>query len=93
MIEEEEINKILRGPQWKGEGKPPENVDKFTGPTKLDVPVDKVLDGAKAADLTEVLIIGFTKEGKPYGACSHNDAGLMLLRIEQTKQNILRWVE
>jgi hypothetical protein len=90
---DEEVNNVLKGPQWKGEGEPPANVDKFTGETTLDVPVEKVLEGAKAHDLTEVLIIGFTKEGKPYAACSHNDAGLMLLHIEQTKQNILRWVE
>lgn len=70
----------------------PDNVERLNNETLLTVPVDIVLEGAKRHGLEEVLVIGW-KDGKPFASCSYSDAGLMLLRMEQTKQNILRWVE
>ena len=39
--------------------------------TTQEIPVDRVLDGAKEKNLTRVLVIAETEEGKLYLAASH----------------------
>lgn len=48
---------------------------KFGGGTYLDVPNEKVLDGAKAADLESVLVLGWNKDGTFYAASSDGELG------------------
>tara|TARA_R110000822_G_scaffold1244_8_gene5586 strand:+ start:6467 stop:6697 length:231 start_codon:yes stop_codon:yes gene_type:complete len=42
-----------------------------TWPTSLDVPVDKVLNGALEAKLTDVVLVGNTEDGRVYVARSN----------------------
>lgn len=35
----------------------------WPGETRLDIPVDRVLDAARAADLEGVVVMGYTKDG------------------------------
>lgn len=61
---------------------------KFTGITKLDLPVDTVLDGAKD-QLEGVIIIGYTKDGDEYFASTYADGGTALWLIEKCKINLM----
>lgn len=56
--------------------------------TLLDIPVEKVCDGAKA-ECIKVLIIGKRADGSPYFASSTGDAGEILLMIERFKIKLL----
>lgn len=44
------------------------------GWTKLPIPVDRVLDGAKQHELETVLVLGWDKNGKFYAAASEADS-------------------
>ena len=48
-------------------------VIKFTGITKLDLPVDRVLDAAKET-LDGVVIMGYTTDGEEYFASTYAHA-------------------
>lgn len=52
--------------------------------TKLDVPVDRVLEGAKS-QLEGVVIIGYTKDGDEYFASTYADGGEVLWLLERAK--------
>lgn len=56
--------------------------------TTLDIPVEKVCDGAKAA-CAKVLIIGEKADGERYFACSSGDTAEVLLMIERFKLKLL----
>lgn len=55
------------------------------GLTRLPIPVDRVLDGAKEFKLTQVLLLGYTPEGKLYAAASQPDGLLELAARFQHK--------
>lgn len=59
----------------------------FSGPTRLSIPVDRVLDRAKDAGLSEVVVIGYDKDGAFYFAGSEADGpnNLWLLALAQKK--------
>lgn len=59
--------------------------------TKLDVPPERILDGAKNAELEHVVVIGFTKGGEYYGASSYADGGDVLWLMELTRDKLLDW--
>ena len=59
--------------------------------TKLDIPPERILDAAKKADLESVVILGYTKEGKYYGASSLADGGDVLWLMEITRDKLLNW--
>jgi hypothetical protein len=54
--------------------------------TKLDIPVSKVLDGAK--DLTGIVVIGETAEGQIYFASSMSDGPTINWLIDHAKRTI-----
>ena len=56
--------------------------------TKLDLPVDRILEQAKDK-LDGVLVIGFDKEGKLYSASSYADGGTALWLLEACKQRLM----
>ena len=58
--------------------------------TTLPVPVERVLDGAR--DCTEVLVIGWDKDGKLFLAASHGDLGDHLILLERAKAVLLEQV-
>lgn len=53
------------------------------------VPVPRVLDGAKAADLEDVLVIGWEKNGELYGGCSTGETAVILELMERLKFKLL----
>lgn len=50
--------------------------------SKLDIPVEKVLDGARAAGLKEIIIIGTTADDEAYYASSMADKPLILYLLK-----------
>lgn len=57
--------------------------------TTLDIPVDRVLDGAKESDLREILIVGRTKNNELYIASSLAKRSEILWGIELAKKQLL----
>jgi len=64
-----------------------EVVTEFTGVTRLDLPVERILGRAQEAGLTEVVVVGFDRDGDFYFAGSKADGGaaLWLLALAQKK--------
>lgn len=58
-------------------------------PTKGDVPVQKVIDGAADARLEQVFILGRHPNGGLYAAASTGCAGDLLLMVEEWKHELL----
>ena len=56
--------------------------------TKLDQPVDRVLDGAKEI-LTGVIILGWTHDGEAYFASTLADGGEVMWLLEKCKKDLL----
>lgn len=71
------------------DGKPVDNVVPFDIETTLDIPVEVVLDGAKAEKLAQVMIIGMREDGSTYCATSYSDIGEMLLQTEIFKRQMI----
>lgn len=65
------------------------NVVKFTGITRLPVPVSDVLQGANDAELSEVVICGYDAEGDMYFASSEPDGPSVLWLLRQTEKRLL----
>jgi hypothetical protein len=57
--------------------------------TRLDIPVQRVLDGAVSADLEEVVVIGYDKEGQFYFSSNKANGGSVLWLLEQAKKELL----
>jgi len=60
----------------------------FTGITKLDLPVDRVLDAAKET-LEGDVIMGWTTDGEEYFASTYADGGTVLWLVERMKKMLL----
>lgn len=58
------------------------------GLTKLPIPVERVLDGAK--NLDEVLVLGYSKEGRLVVAASNPDKARVLLMAQQFVHKLIR---
>jgi hypothetical protein len=56
--------------------------------TRLDLPPDRILEGAKER-LESVVIIGYTNEGEEYFASSIADGGTVLWLMEKFKMRLL----
>jgi hypothetical protein len=65
-----------------------DNVTNFTGITYLDIPPDRILDGAKG-ELESVIVIGYTKDGEEYFAASVADGAEVLWMLERNKLKLL----
>jgi len=63
-------------------------VIKFTGVTRLNLPVDRVLDAAKET-LEGVVIMGWTTDGEEYFASTYADGGTVLWLVERMKKMLL----
>lgn len=50
-----------------------DNVVMFDGPTKLDLPPERIIGAASEVDLESVIIVGQTKGGELYLASSDGD--------------------
>jgi hypothetical protein len=57
--------------------------------TSLDVPAERILDGAKEADLDVVFVLGFDAEGGTYFAGSTSDVGMALVLFEKFKRQVI----
>ena len=60
----------------------------FPGPTRLDVPAERVLNAALGAGLESVVIAGYTADGEEYFASSIADGGSVLWLVEQFKRQL-----
>ena len=58
--------------------------------TTLDVPIDRVLEGALAADLDAVVVLGYDKNGDEYFASSNADGGDVVWLMERMKLKLLQ---
>ena len=61
----------------------------FNGVTRLDIPVDRILDGARDAELTEVVVIGYRQDGSEFFASSTGDGGDVVWHLERAKYKLL----
>jgi hypothetical protein len=66
-----------------------DNVIPLNNITKLDLPVDRVLNGAKER-LEGVVLIGYDKDGDEYFASTYADGGKVLWLLERTKKALLQ---
>lgn len=57
--------------------------------TKLDLDPDRVLSKA-IGNLTEVVVMGFDKDGNEYFASSVSDGGSVLWHIERAKHKLMQ---
>lgn len=66
------------------------NVVELDVVTSLDIPVERVLEQAAKAKLTEVTVVGYTEDGDFYFASSQADGGDVLWALEQAKLDLFR---
>jgi hypothetical protein len=66
-----------------------DNIVDFPGGTLLDIPVDKVLEGAKDASLEQVVVVGVKEDGSTYLAFSTSDLYQILWFLENAKMDVL----
>jgi hypothetical protein len=66
-----------------------DNVVILSGPTKLDIPPERILNSAIDAKLDVAMVLGFDAEGELYAACSTGDEGTLLRLIERFKHKLL----
>ena len=70
-----------------------DNVIEWGGITRLDIDPDKVLCAARAANLTEVVILGYTSDGEEYFASSRAAGSPVLWLLERSKLKLLQTVD
>lgn len=58
--------------------------------TSLDVPADRILANAAAADLEGCVVLGWTKDGQEYFAASFADGADVVWLLERCKLLLLR---
>jgi len=66
----------------------PKKVIRLGGLTKLDLPVDVVLEAARG-ELTGVVLTGWDKDGEQYNATTFADGGVVLWLLEKCKKALL----
>lgn len=67
---------------------PKDNVIPLNMVTRLDLPVDQILEKAKT-QLKGVVIIGYDNDGDQYFASTYADGGDILWLLEQCKKQLL----
>ena len=60
------------------------------GVTKLDLPLDKVLEAAKG-EMEGVVLMGYDKEGELYFTSTYADGGEVLCLLEKLKQKLMEF--
>lgn len=58
--------------------------------TTLDLPLDRILDGALAAELSDCLLMGYDKDGHFYMASQTTEAGKLLILMERARAVLKR---
>lgn len=66
-----------------------DNVTYLNQPTRLKIPVERVIKRASEAEMQDVIIIGWDKDGELYFASSEPDGGTVLWLIELAKKKLL----
>jgi hypothetical protein len=66
---------------------------RFDGITKLDIPVEHVLDGAAEADLKCIVVLGYDTEGNEFFSSSMADGADVLWLLERLKRQLLASVD
>ena len=61
--------------------------------TKLDIPAERVISRAAEADLVEVVIVGFDKDGDLFFAANKADAGAVGWQLDMAKHRLLKLCE
>lgn len=65
----------------------------FTGITTLDTDPQRVLDGARDAKLTEIVICGVDADGNEYFASSMADGAAAGWHLDRAKWRLMRLVD
>ena len=65
-----------------------EKIIPIGGVTKLDLPVDRILENAKG-QMEGIVLIGFDNDGELYAASSYADGGTIMWLLEMCKQKML----
>lgn len=58
--------------------------------TRLDLPPDRILEGAQGKGLTGVFVMGYTEDGEVYFASSYADGGTVMWLMELAKKRLLQ---
>jgi hypothetical protein len=77
------------------DGKPvpqPDNVEVLSVDTTLDLPLDRILDGAREHGVTHCLLLGYDRDGEFYTASQITDVGNLLILLERAKVRLLGYV-
>ena len=53
--------------------------------TTLDLPLDRILDGARENEVSDCLLLAYDKDGKFYMASQTCDAGKLLILLERAR--------
>lgn len=61
--------------------------------TTLDLPLERILDGAREHDLSDVLLCGYEPSGQFYIASQIADAAKLLVLLERAKAALLRQLD
>ena len=61
----------------------------FPGISRLDIPVERVIEGAKNAKLESAVVMGWDDAGVLYFASSYADGGDVLWLMEKAKMALL----
>lgn len=67
----------------------PTNVIEFPKETLNDVPAQQVIESAVAAELDEVIVIGWDKNGESYFASSQGSLAEIILDLEICKKALM----
>lgn len=70
-----------------------DNILTFDGMTKLDLPVNRILESAIEADMVEVVVLGYDKDGGYYFASSKGDGPSVLWLLEYSKRRLFQEAE
>lgn len=62
-------------------------------PTRLDIPVEKILSAAMDAKMIEVVIIGYDADGNDFFSSSKASAEPVLWHLERAKWRLMRQVD
>lgn len=67
-----------------------DNVVPMAWPSRLDLPVERVLDMATRAELKSLVVIGRRRDGSEYFASTYADGGEVVWLLERIKLALLR---
>lgn len=67
----------------------PSNVVTLQTPTRLDIPVERIIAATVEANLSEVVVIGFDADGEFYFGSSKADGGDVLWLLALAKKRLM----